>query len=756
VDGEQVAPDPERGSRVWSGSSFELVESKLHPPPTRPGFVPRTVLVNLLLALDAKALICLVAPAGYGKTTVLAQWAQHRGRRVGWVSVDRRDNDPVVLLTYIAAAVDRVEPIDPGVFGALTSPGASLAATVVPRLAAAVSSMTQPVALVLDHAEVLSNWECLHMVAELAAQLPKGSQLLLASRATLPLPVALLRAQGQLVEIGVEELAMDQQEAHALLEGAGVQLVQAETTELIKRTEGWPAGLYLAALALRAGGSGRGGGIAFTGDDQFVAEYLRSEVLARLSSEQLTFLIRTSVLERMCGPLCDAVLATKGSDQILETLVRSNLLLIPLDRRGEWYRYHQLFQELLRAELDRREPELVPELQIRAAVWCEANGLPELAIDQAQAAGDTDRAARLVAAATIPTYAGGRIETVGRWLQWFQDHGAVERHLPVAVLGTFVQALLGKPAAAERWAAAAEHGSAVATLPDGSTTESWVALVRSLLCRDGVDRMGADAEIAVAGLAPGSRWRPSALFLKGVVWVLAGEPDRADPALAHTIEVATKVGGLPIASVALAERAIVAMQQQDWKRAATLAERASGVVEAGQLDNYIMSALVYAVAARTALHQGEVSRAHQQLARAARLRPLLTSAIPWLAVQTLLELGRAWLALDDAAGAKVSLRQARDILRRRPDLGVLPSQAEELQSKLNTIHADTKGFSSLTTAELRLLPLLSTHLTFAEIGQRLYISRHTVKTQAISIYRKLGVASRSQAVQRARQLGLTG
>jgi LuxR family maltose regulon positive regulatory protein len=754
VAGDQIAPGPDRNSRVWSGSSFELVESKLHPPPTRLGFVPRTVLVNLLLALDAKALISLVAPAGYGKTTLLAQWAQDRGR-VGWVSVDRHDNDPVVLLTYIAAAVDRVEAIDPGVFQALTSPGASLAATVVPRLAAAVSSMTEPVALVLDHAEVLSNWECLHVVAELAAQLPKGSQLLLASRATLPLPVEMLRARGQLVEIGVDELAMDQQEAHALLEGAGVQLAQAETTELIKRTEGWPAGLYLAALALRAGGSGGSGGVAFTGDDQFVAEYLRSEVLARLSSEQLTFLIRTSVLDRMCGPLCDAVLAAKGSDQVLETLARSNLLLIPLDRRREWYRYHQLFQELLRAELDRREPELVPELQIRAAVWCEANGLPELAIDQAQAADDTDRAARLVASATIPTYAGGRIETVGRWLQWFQDHGVVEGYLPVAVLGTFVQALLGKPAAAERWAAATEHGAA-GTLPDGSTTESWVALVRSLLCRDGVDRMGANAEIAVAGLAPTSRWRPPALFLKGVVWVLVGEPNRADPVLAHTVEVATKVGGLPIASVALAERAIVAMQQQNWKRAATLAEQATSVVEAGHLDNYIMSALVYAVAARTALHQGEVSRAHQQLARAARLRPLLTSAIPWLAVQTLLELGRAWLALDDAAGAKVSLRQARDILRRRPDLGVLPSQAEELQSKLNTIHADIKGFSSLTTAELRLLPLLSTHLTFAEIGQRLYLSRHTVKTQAISIYRKLGVASRSQAVHRAQQLGLTG
>src|SRR5215213_10201832 len=209
------AARPKRHRRSWDGSSLELVESKLHPPLARPGIVARTGLVDRLLASDAVPVVCVVAPVGYGKTTLLAQWAQHTAHRVGWVSVDQRDNDPAVLLTYIGAALDRLEPIDPRVVRGLAGPGAPIVG-VVRRLAAAMAAMPQPVALVLDHLELLENQQCLDLVAELAAQLPTGVQLLVASRARPPLPVALLRAQGRVVEVGVEELAMDQPAARAL------------------------------------------------------------------------------------------------------------------------------------------------------------------------------------------------------------------------------------------------------------------------------------------------------------------------------------------------------------------------------------------------------------------------------------------------------------------------------------------------------------------------------------------------------------
>ena len=198
------------------------------------------------------------------------------------------------------------------------------------------------------------------------------------------------------------------------------------------------------------------------------------------------------------------------------------------------------------------------------------------------------------------------------------------------------------------------------------------------------------------------------------------------------------------------------MQRQDWKQAAGLAEQASAVVRAGQLDDYITSALVNAVVARTAVHRGEISRAHEHLTRTTRQRPLLTHAIPSLAVQTLLELGRAYLTLDDVAGARAVLRQAKDVLKQRPSLGVLPGQVDELGAKLGRRRKATVGTSSLTTAELRLLPLLPTHLSLREIGELLYLSRNTVKTHALSIYRKLDVSSRGEAIARMQEIGLLG
>ena len=752
-------PVLEGDRRSWLGPSFQPIEFKFHPPSGRPGLVPRAMLVEHLLASQATPFVCVVAPAGYGKTTLLAQWAARKGDRVAWVSVDPRDNDPVVLLSYVAAALDRVEPIDPGVFQALASPGAAILATVVPRFASAVSAMTAPVAVVLDHVELLDNLECLDAVAELAVRLPAGSQLLLASRRTPPLPVALLRAQGQMVEVGADQLAMDEREARALLEGAGVGLPDAEVAKLAGRTEGWPVGLYLAALALKAGG--RQDGAGFTGDDRFMADYLLSELLAHLPPELVEFLTRTAVLERLSGPLCDAVLATSGSGRVLSSLEDSNLLLVTLDRRQEWYRYHQLFRELLRAELERHEPELVQTLHARAAAWCEANGLPELAIDHAQAAGDADRVAQLVANLAQPAYAAGRVDTARRWMAWFEDQKLVEQYPPVAVLGAWLQALEGRPAGAERWADAAEHAVAAADRapvgripPDGSTMESHLAMLRGLLCRNGLARMRADVQAAMAGLSPASPWRTTGLLLEGVADLLTGRPDQADPILVHAVELGRRIGTLPAASIALAERCLVASGRHDWAQAETLAEQALAMLQTGRLNDYFISPLVHTVAARTALHHGDVPQAKEHLVQAARLRPLLTYAIPVFAVQTLLEMGRSYLALDDAAGARTVLRQARGILQLRPDLGVLPQQADELHAKLDTVRGGVPGVSTLTTAELRLLPLLATHLNFLEIGERLYLSKYTIKTQAASIYRKLGASSRSQAVQRLQEIGL--
>jgi LuxR family transcriptional regulator, maltose regulon positive regulatory protein len=717
--------------------------------------VTRTVLLERLQASSGTPVVTVIAPPGYGKTTVLAQWAQRDRRPFAWVSIDQHDNDPAVLLTYVAAALGRVGPIDPAVFHALAAPGVPIPETVLPRLASFLSAMALPLVLVLDDVHLVQNWECLDAVAALAEHLPEGSQLVIASRGELPAPLARLRARGRMGEIGPEDLAMDPQEARLLLRAAEVDLSDVEVDQLVRRTEGWPVALYLAALSAKAGHARESAAVAFAGDDRFLVDYLQSVLLARLPQRLVSFLTRTAVLDQLSAPLCDEILGMTGSAQVLDSLERSNMLVIPLDQDGRWYRYHQLFRELLRAELERREPALVHKLVLRAADWSEGNGLEEAAIDYAMAAGDADRAARLLVRLAFPVYYGGRMATLQRWFDWFDRNGLLERYPAVAVLGAWAQAFVGHPAAVERWADAAERGAFHGPLPDGTASiDGWLALLRAVTCRNGVERMRADAEVAVALIPAGSLLRPPASMLLGISHLLAGDPELADRILADAAEDALASGATDTAVLALAERCILAIGREEWSQAATLAERALAAVQAGHLEDYLTNIVLYAAAARVAIRRGDLAQAHEHLARAQRLRPQATYALPVYAVQSRLELAGAYIELSDAAAARTVLWEVGDLLLRRPDLGILRRQADQLRARLDEMRVDAVGASSLTAAELRLLRLLGTHHSFRGIGEQLYLSRHTVKSHAISIYRKLGVSSRGEAIQRARDLGL--
>jgi LuxR family maltose regulon positive regulatory protein len=713
--------------------------------------VPRTALLERLLTVPAARLVCLAAPSGYGKTTLLAQWAERRRGRRAWVTLDRHDNDPVVLLRYLAVALDRVDPLDPQLLRFLESPGAAVPAGLISRFVAGLSTLRHPVTLVLDNLELLVNQECLDAVAEVGLRLPAGSRMGLAARARPSLPSALTHP-GQLVEVGAQELAMDEGEVRAVLERAGVRLSDAGVADLLERTEGWPVGVYLASSAVAGEGGHAPARTATSGNGQVAAGQPPTDLLGRLSPPTIAFLTRTAVLDELSGPLCDAVLQMRGSGRVLESLAGSKLLLVELEHPDRWYRYHEVLRELLLAELERREPELVDELHRRAADWYEQEGRPELAVDHGQAAGDGDRVARLVAALAFGAYAGGRVQTARGWFRWFEDHGLVERYPRIATLGAQLEALLGNAPSAERWAAVAERG--LGRAPADTTLDASMALLRTFLCRDGMAAMRADAAAAWSGLDPDSPWRPTALLMEGVAHLLDGQADLADPILARAVGIAEEHGATPAASAALGERAVIAMERQQWDEAGRLSDRALATLRAGRLHDYAMAAFVHAVAARAVLHQGDGGQAREHLTRATNLRPLLTSAMPHRSVQTLAEMARAYLALDDAAGARAVLRQAGEIIRQRPSLGVLPGQVDGLRTAADERGQGTLGASSLTAAELRLLPLLSTHLSLLEIGERLHLSRNTVKTHVISIYRKLGVSSRSEAMQRVRELGL--
>jgi LuxR family transcriptional regulator, maltose regulon positive regulatory protein len=744
----QPPGQPRRAARP----GFDLMASKLRRPAARPGTVPRPALVGRLAAEGSPPIVSVVAPSGYGKTTLLTLWAEIDGKAFAWVSVDERDNDPKVLLSYVAAALDAVQPVSERVFEALASPTSSVPGMVVPRLGSAFWSMTVPVVLVLDDVHLLRNIECRDALSVLADHVPPGSRLVLTGRDAPPLRIARLRAQDRLLEIGPADLSLDRQEAASLLSNADVKLSADDVLALHERTEGWAAGLYLAALHLREGGNLNSAQYAFSGDERLVSQYMEAEFLDRISARHREFLTRTAVLERMCGPLCEAVLELPGSAAELAELAGSNLLLVPLDRRGYWYRYHHLFRDMLLAELERREPGLLPVLRQRAAAWCQANDRPREALEYAMAAEDVDTAARLVQRLWLPTYRQGRLVTLQRCFRWLEDRDGIAGNPLVAVWAALQAALTGQPAEADRWADMVDRWQyGAAPRPDDPLGEAWAAVLRAVMCRHGIEQMRTDADEAERRFAAADIVAPITAFCLAFVRILSGDLDGSDELLQDAVRVAEEVGAHEVQADALCERSLLAMADGDWSRAETLASQAGDALRPIGLETLIVSA----VRARVVMHRGDAEAARRELVRSQRLRPVQTYAIPHLAVQARIELARVRLALADAAGARTLMREIDEILKHRPDLGILTGEARELRNRLWSERSPaTPGASSLTSAELRVLPMLATHLSFPEIGAEMFLSPHTVKSQAMSIYRKLGASSRNQAVIRSRELGL--
>jgi LuxR family transcriptional regulator, maltose regulon positive regulatory protein len=707
-----------------------------------PGSVSRTALVNRLRGARGASVVSIAAPAGYGKTTLLAQWASRERRAFASVSLRTCGSDLQTMLECIGAALDRVGSLD-------SSRGNGLA-----RLAAALSESSAPLVLALDDVGVARSKECEQALAVLADHVPSGSCLALAGRYAPPPLVARARARGLLFELGPDELALTPSEARLLLEAEGIELGPEAELELLRKTEGWAAGVYLAALSFHDGDRSPDSLEGFGGDDRFVADYLRFECLSALRPKELRFLTRSSVLERLSSPFCDAVLGQRDSAQMLSALERKRIFLVPLDRRREWFRYHRIFRELLRAELERDEPELVPELNRRAAEWCETNDFLAEAIDHAQAARDRGRMARLVSVAATPSVCGSSANA-DRWFGRLDDPAILTEHPAIAVFGSLHHALLGRPLVARRWADAAENAKRRAPLPDrGASVEPWLHILRATRCQQGVAVMRADAEAALDELPYDSAWTAFALVTLGAAQLIGGNDEDADATFAEASTSAAALGDEQSHMVAVAERSLLAADRGDFDTARRLAHEARTVAEEFELQSHTTSTIAIAAAARVALNEGDSRRVRTVLDEAGALVPLLTYAIPWLSTQTLLELARTRLALGQLDLGRTLLGRAEEIIRRSVDLGILEGLAARLETRAPApVGLPAEARTELTPAELRLLPYLATHLSFPEIGRELSLSRNTIKTQAVAIYRKLGVTSRSEAIARVAELG---
>jgi LuxR family maltose regulon positive regulatory protein len=684
-------------------------------------------------------LVLLVAPPGYGKTTTLRQWAAEDRRRFGWASLDESDNDPARLLRHIALALHQIHPLDDAVWRALELPDLSPSGLIVRRLVASVAAHGRPWVLVLDDFHVVRDSLGTELVAALAEDLPSGCHLVVASRHKPGLRLGRLRAQGRCVQLGQEELGFTPDETRELLAIAGHDHCEGTVAATMRRTEGWPAGVYLTAA----------------GTDVAVVDYFREEVLTGESPETVRLLLESAVLDELSGPLCDAVLGRSGSTAWLAELESRNVFLVPLDRDRQRYRLHRQFAEMLRSELRRLEPAAETRIHQRAAAWYSAHDRPEQAIPHALATNDTATAAAQVVTWLWEFVDTGRLDTVRGWLEAFPDV-AYEGHPALAADAGWIWALTGDAPRAHRCLLAAEAGFRVAAASGAGPAAVGIATLRTALAPLGIDRMLVDAQTAFALEPAGGPWYPLASTLLGVARLLTGAPEAAAKALERAADFGRERHRAS-ASFALAQLALIAIERGEWASAADYAAESWAVIESARLPEYLSSIVAHAVQARIALHEGDVGAAWQHLEGAERLysQPSAT-AFPWLAAQAAIVLGRIRLDLGDQPAAHRKAADARRHLDRLATEGVLRSQYRQFTADLirKEGHPAMPTTVAPTAAELRILQLLPTHLTLSEIADELYISRNTVKSQVASIYRKLRSSTRTQAVREGRNLGL--
>jgi LuxR family maltose regulon positive regulatory protein len=718
--------------------------------------VLRPELLELLDAGSVRKLTLIGAPAGYGKTTLLSQWrgSQEPNLPVAWVSLDEQDNNPIRLWKHIIKALDRVTP--EGCFGAdfLTGLGIAeinLVETTLPVLINSLAELPQRVALVLDDYHCITKSDCHETVVFLVEHLPQSVHLVISTRSDPPLGLGRLRARGEVNELRTEQLAFSEEEAASLLgERLELNIGRADLAMLLKRTEGWPAGIYLAALSMR-GKDAHAFISSLRGSSRYIVDLLAEEVLAAVSEEERYFMVRTSVLEKMSGSLCDEVLEMEGSGKLLRELGHSNLLVVPLDDSGGWYRYHHLFADFLRQELDNTHPKLVPVLHGRASAWFEREGQIEKAIAHATAAGEYERAGQLIARHWFGYVVTGQTAILRRWLDALPED-VVRRSASLTLVEAWICALHGQREETERFLALAEGNSRQGKLPDGTpSVEAGVTLVRGFFGYGGVGAWVAAAQRA-AELESGHISPRTALAHLGLGMgrYCSGDITQACRMLEKGLRL-TK-SDQPVLQIAmLSFLSFVVLDEGRPEEAASLAREACALVDRFKLQGIPQASLASIALGRVLAKRGNLAEAQTELESGLSTRRKLPGMSPWPTLVGLLALAPVRIARGDRSGARAVLAEVRAIVEMYPDAGIFLDLLERQERKLRKSKLGRTGSldGQLTERELDVLRLLDEELSVSEIGKLLYVAPSTVRTHIKSIYRKLGVTSRKEAIEQA-------
>jgi LuxR family transcriptional regulator, maltose regulon positive regulatory protein len=730
-----------------------LLGSKLHSPGLRTGIVPRQRLTEAL-ATSGVPVVLVVAPPGFGKTVLLTQWETLDSRPFAWVSLDRRDNDPLLLWNYLVAAIRRIEPgfasaLEP----ALTSMGGTALDAIIHRILNELESTGREIVLVLDDYHWVTSPACHESIALLVERGPPNAPLVVSSRSDPPLPFGRLRASGALFELRAAELGFTEDETAELFGGFGLDLAPDAIATVQRRTEGWPAGLYLAFLSVRNVIDPRAALVEFGGSSRTVVDYLTEVVLQSETEEHRSFLLETSILERMCASLCDSVRRRGDSARVLTEIERANLFLVALDEHREWFRYHHLFGELLRDELRRRDTDKELELHRRACAWFASAGFLDEAIQHAIAGGELDTAATLIATHWPAYLNAGRLATLTGWLEAF-PRDVVRADARLCIVEAWMLVHVGSFEEAGQALAAARAAGYEGELPDGSgTVEESVTLARATWPWSDVGAMLAAARAACETESRRkSEWQPLAELNLGWALVLTGETDEAVSPLEHAAALVPRHEQWIVAGDArslLAKTCLAAgdlAQAERWIGEAFELARTRGFADLPHVGFY--QVMLGALHAR----RGELELADHTLGLGLEQLRGLGDAL--LIAEALLERALVRSALGARTEARAMLAEARATIESCPDPGMLSQRLEEVARKLTPAQARANPDSELTERELEVLRLLAQGLTKPEVAAKLFLSYSTIHSHTKAIYRKLDGSSRDEVLERARELGV--
>ena len=692
--------------------------------------------------------VTVLAPAGYGKSTLITEWAEHDSGRLFWLSLDEHDDDPAALVGYLCASLLESGVDAPGLYEALRDPAASVWTMLMPRLSAELQGAA-PFTLMLDDVHKVASRESWDIIDWLALHVPQGAQVILAGRSVEGSAVPRLRVDRLLTSRTQHDLALRDAEAFELLANMDLKKTMAEASRLNDLCHGWVSGILMSAAA-----PDPATGIASSSAD-LIDSYIDAEVMRDLRPEDQEFLTLVSVLRTVSPQLCDAVLQREDSAELLHRLCAANAFVSQVG--GGWCHLHELIRTALLVRLEQRGPEYVASLRGRAAVWHAEQGNAVEAVHYSMEAGRPDQTVDLIGRFAVQMFSSGRSTMLARWVDWLESSELTDGRQSALTAAAIATALSGDPERSQRMAAVARRsGRRQAPAERDPAEQGCRALTDAWQCQRGAQAMLTDATRAVELLPEEGPWFGSALGAFGYAQLMNGL--RAEGAATFQDFEDRPTATIPdtnARAVAKVVLATFAMEEQQLDRAVDLLQGSAAIRAEYGITELGLSALDDAVATRVALIRGTgIDEARRSLTHAQRVRQQVTWAIPALAMHVRLELVKAHLSLGDVAGARTIMREISDILHRRPGLGAFEIEATELRQRLEGQAETQQGPSTLTSAELRLVPWLATHLSFREIGERLFLSPNTVKTEALSTYRKLGASSRSEAVELAVQVGL--